>query len=246
MFHAFQSISIVGAKMLALPTSLTGYLHIQVWADPIIDQLGFDPRSTYVERFWLGALGPSTTWLLRRIASELDECPDGFDLPLLETARALGLGGEGKNSPFIRALTRCCKFEMARPLGDEVLSVRRKLPPLNRRQLNRLSPEAQAEHDQWVGGRPPEGAIEERRVRHLAMSLVQLGEDLEGTERQLLAWKFNPVLIRPAAVWACEQHHLRLAAKRLVTQEQAAREHEGQASSPSSSSMASSSALTVT
>lgn len=237
--------------MLALPTSLTGYLHIQVWADPIIDQLGFDPRSTYVERFWLGALGPSTTWLLRRIASGLDERPDGFDLPLLETARALGLGGEGKNSPFMRALTRCCQFEMARPLGNEVLSVRRKLPPLNRRQLSRLSPDAQAEHDRWVGNRPPEGAIEERRVRHLAMSLVQLGENLEGTERQLLAWRFNPVLIRPAAAWACEQHHLRVATKRLVTQEQAvqeqaARKQEDQSSSPTSSSMASSSWLTAT
>lgn len=197
--------------MLTLPTSLTGRLHIRPWEDPIIDRLGFDPRSIYVERFWLSTLGPSTTWLLRRIASGLDDQPEGFDLPLLDTARALGLGGEGRNSPFMRALARCCQFEMARPLGDDVLSVRRRLPPLNRRQLHRLPPQAQQEHDRWVGARPVEGDIEQRRVRHLAVSLAQLGEDLEGIERQLLAWKFSPALIRPAALWAFEQHREREA-----------------------------------
>lgn len=191
--------------MLSLPASLTGHLSIRPWEDPIIDQLGFDPRSKYVERFWLGTLGPSTTWLLRHLASGLDNHPDGFDLPLLETARALGLGGEGKNSPFMRALSRCCQFEMARPLGDNVLSVRRKLPPLNRRQLHRLSPLAQSEHDNWVSSRNSEDEAAERRIRHVAMSLAQLGEDLEGVERQLLAWRFQPALIRPAAHWAVEQ-----------------------------------------
>ena len=39
-------------------------LHISVWADPLIDRLGHDPRSTYVEQFWLGILGPRTVWLL--------------------------------------------------------------------------------------------------------------------------------------------------------------------------------------
>ena len=41
------------------------------WPDDVIDALGFDPRSPYVERFWLGVIGPSTTWLLRRIAAGL-------------------------------------------------------------------------------------------------------------------------------------------------------------------------------
>ena len=45
-------------------------LPIVPWVDPVIDSLGFDPRSTYVETFWLGILGPSTTLLLRRIAGE--------------------------------------------------------------------------------------------------------------------------------------------------------------------------------
>src|SRR5688572_3024262 len=43
---------------------------------------GHDPRSPYVERFWLGVLGPSTTWLLRCLAYGFDGQPDGFDLDL--------------------------------------------------------------------------------------------------------------------------------------------------------------------
>ena len=33
-------------------------LHVLPWVDPVIDQVGYDPRSRYVERFWLGILGP--------------------------------------------------------------------------------------------------------------------------------------------------------------------------------------------
>jgi len=40
----------------------------------------------------LGILGPSTTWLLRRLAAGLEASPDGFDLPLADTAQALGPG----------------------------------------------------------------------------------------------------------------------------------------------------------
>jgi len=31
------------------------------WADPVIDPIGHDPRSRYVELFWLGILGPTAT-----------------------------------------------------------------------------------------------------------------------------------------------------------------------------------------
>src|SRR5579872_5088621 len=90
-------------------------LPVRPWVDDVIDTLGFDPRSSYVERFWLGILGPSTTWLLRRTAAAFDRSPAGFELPLADTARELGLGERGgRNSPFIRALFRSCQFEMAR------------------------------------------------------------------------------------------------------------------------------------
>lgn len=34
-------------------------LHVVAWVDPVIDELGHDPRSHYVEHYWLGVLGPS-------------------------------------------------------------------------------------------------------------------------------------------------------------------------------------------
>ena len=44
---------------------------VEAWPDPVVDELGHDPRSTYVERFWLPVLGPSTVWFLRRVADGL-------------------------------------------------------------------------------------------------------------------------------------------------------------------------------
>ena len=41
-------------------TETNDCLHISVWVDPLVDRLGHDPRSTYVEQYWLGILGPST------------------------------------------------------------------------------------------------------------------------------------------------------------------------------------------
>src|SRR5581483_6430248 len=33
---------------------------ITPWPDPVIDTLGFDPRASYVETFWLPTLGPTS------------------------------------------------------------------------------------------------------------------------------------------------------------------------------------------
>ena len=105
-------------------------LTVEAWPDPVIDQLGHDPRSAYVERFWLGVLGPSTVWLLRRLADQFDQQPDGFELDLPETARALGVGMRGgRHSPFMRSVERVCRFGAGRWQSPTELAVRRKLPP---------------------------------------------------------------------------------------------------------------------
>src|ERR1700730_535553 len=98
-------------------------VELRPWPDELIDTLGHDPRSRYVEDFWLGTLGPSTTWLVRRIAATFDLHPDGFALPLAETARSLGLGDKGgRHSPFVRALVRLCQFDLARVLSGGATS----------------------------------------------------------------------------------------------------------------------------
>ena len=198
---------------LELPTDA---IHVRPWPDPVIDAVGLDPRSAYVERFWLGILGPSTTWLLRRLAAGLEAEPAGFSLSLPDTASALGLGGRGRHSPFVRALARSCQFELAMVPAPGELAVRRRLPPLSRRQVARLPAPLQAEHQRWQeaeAGVPAAEALS-RRARRLALSLVELGEDLEATERQLLRWRFHPALAREATRWAWEHHATALAASR--------------------------------
>ncbi len=185
------------------------HLHVTPWPDPVIDALGHDPRSLYVETFWLGVLGPSSTWLLRRLAAGLEAAPEGFDLPLAETARCLGLGFKnGRHSTFVRAVGRCCQFSLAQICGGNGLAVRRKVPPLNRHQVGRLPATLQDAHRRWQEAelRTPDSAQRLSRARRLALSLLELGEDTEAAERQLHRWKFHPAVANGAVRWAADRH----------------------------------------
>lgn len=201
--------------MTAAPVPLaTDHVSIRPWVDVVIDELGHDPRSHYAERYWLSVLGPTTTWLLRVIAAGLEEHPDGFDLDLADTARAIGLGDRcGRQSPLTRGFTRLVLFDLAQPLGAPVLAVRRKVPPLTRRQVQRLPEALQAAHEELLAEhlRTPTVDHMRRRARQLALSLLELGEDRESAEYQLLRWNFHPALAREASDWAGERHRAKRA-----------------------------------
>jgi hypothetical protein len=205
-------------------------LRIECWQDPVIERLGHDPRSTYVERFWLSVLGPSTTWLLRRLAAEFDDEPGGYDLNLGEAAEALGLSSRtGKSSPFVRALKRSNDFGLSRFSAPATLYVRRRLPPLTHRQVARLPESIRREHDAWHQQPVPAPDLEtlRHRARRLAVSMVELGEDLEGTERQLHRWRFHPALANDAARFAWDHVESRRRADALgSTEPQAAAQNE--------------------
>ncbi len=125
-------------------------LIVRPWEDPLIEKLGHDPRSPYVERYWTSILGPSATLLLRRLATGLEISPDGFELDTVAWAQELGLGIRGgKNGPFWRSLDRTARFGAAQRNGA-TLVVRRKLPPLNLRQIDRLPPHLQQAHQAWA------------------------------------------------------------------------------------------------
>jgi hypothetical protein len=125
-------------------------LRVEPWLDPVIDQRGYDPRSEYAEWFWLAVLGPSTVWLLRRVAATFDHRPEGFDLEVPECAAALGLtGGAGQNATFLRTLRRACQFHLVRRMDAETVQFRRYLPPLNRGQVARLPSSLRVAHDEW-------------------------------------------------------------------------------------------------
>jgi hypothetical protein len=183
-------------------------LTVVPWPDPVIDQVGHDPRAVYVERFWLGIIGPSATWLLRHLVDRLDASPEGFELDLDECASALGLGRRpGANGVFPRTLARCCQFGATRLIGPTTLQARRKLPPLTRRQVARLPEALRADHARWTEVSPAASADGLRdRARQLALSLVEMGEDGPATERQLQRWRFHPALASEATAWALDRH----------------------------------------
>jgi len=206
--------------MTLLPALQVDSLHVVPWPDDVIDALGHDPRSNYVEMFWLGTLGPSTTWLLRRLVAGLDTAPEGYDISLSETATCLGLGSKGgRHSPFVRALTRCVQFDMAQQQGERTLAVRRKVPPLNRRQVQRLPVVLQEAHDRLQEDhlRIPLAEQQRQRARHLALSLLELGEEPELAERQLLRWRYHPAMAKEAMAWAIARSEAAAAAAREAT-----------------------------
>lgn len=111
---------------------------------------GHDPRSTYVERFWIGTLGPSATWIVRRLADRFDTSPDGFEVDLDDLASSIGMSyAKRDDSPFGRALHRCVMFGLARPSRDGI-EVRRRIPDLPERQLGRLPERLRQAHDEWT------------------------------------------------------------------------------------------------
>ncbi len=191
------------------------HLTIRPWSDPVIDTLGHDARSAYVERFWLGILGPSTTWFLRLVAGHLDREPDGFELDLTDAARSLGLGSPlGRHSPLQRSVRRSVQFGLARTVGREGLDVRRRIPPLNRGQVSHLPDTLQRAHRDWQEALLRPTAVEDarRRARRLALSLLETGHELDSVERELHRWRYHPALASEAVAWARDRHRAALRA----------------------------------
>jgi len=119
------------------------------WRDPLIERLGHDALGDYVELFWLGVLGPTATWLLRRLAVIAVAHPEGHRVDLPALASALGLGWDSNRAnAFGRAMQRLMMFGMARQVDDAV-AVRTVVPPLSVRHLARLPEHLQRAHALW-------------------------------------------------------------------------------------------------
>ncbi len=155
------------------------------WVDPVVDDDGFDARSRYVELFWLSVLGPTATWLMRRLVAGLEQSPDGYDLDLDATARAMGLSfTRGRSSPFGKALERCVMFGLAHPV-DGGLAVRRRVPPVSHRHLRRMPDAVQAEHETWLAARSDTDQFS--RAHQLATTMLDVGDDPLVIEHHLIA-----------------------------------------------------------
>ena len=136
-------------------STATPHIHLTVipWRDPIVESRGFGVRSDYVEWFWLPVLGPSATWLVRRIDFGFDDYPNGYVLDAQVTARALGIAARDETGTiFGRAVSRLQMFGVAHTLGDS-LAVRRILPEVSQRHLQRMPPHLRDAHPAWLSSR---------------------------------------------------------------------------------------------
>lgn len=182
------------SELIPLPLRV----RVTPWDDPVVERRGHDPRSAYVEQFWLSVLGPTATWLLRRLVAGFDRHPEGYELDVGEAARALGLSvAKGMASPFAKALQRCVMFGVANRLSDSWV-VRRRVPPISHRHLLRLPPAMQTAHEQWTRTTIHLDSLE--RAHTLAAAMLAAGDDRSLLEPQLLAVGVPG----PAAAEACE------------------------------------------
>ena len=82
------------ADAIVFPVEMT----VRAWE---VDRGGplFPVQHQYVEMLWLPVIGPSATWLLRRMGGWVLACPDGLTVVLPELSESLGLGwSSGANS----------------------------------------------------------------------------------------------------------------------------------------------------
>jgi hypothetical protein len=180
-------------------------LRVVAWLEPKVDEFGIDARSHYVEIFWLPVLGPTATWLVRRIADRLETDREGFDLQLHDTARSLGLKtSDQAHAPLRLAIDRCVRYGLALRVDDCGLSVRRFVPLVPRRLLIRLPTSIQEMHRSWGTDEPEpdEGVRLRRRARLIALDLRDLGVDDACIERHLLRRGVHPATAFDAARWA--------------------------------------------
>ena len=131
-----------------------GVITLSRWPDPVVESIGHAVRSEYVERFWLGVLGPTATWLLRRCSDEVVTADSHVRVDLAVLAASLGLVHHaGRHNPFSRGFGRCIMFGLMRPTGGphgSGLAVRTAVPPLTARHLARLPHELQVAHSDYL------------------------------------------------------------------------------------------------
>lgn len=184
-------------------------LTITPWPDPVLDTVGYDPRSRYAETFWLPTLGPTALLLLRHLAGRFERRTGALELPVAETSHALGLGQrDGSSSPIVRTLTRLEQFDLACSDGRATVAVRRNLPPVQRRHVRRLPAVLQVAHADWSDAHldEPPVAVARRRARRLALTLLEQGDSLDGAEHALYSCGFHPAVCHDATRWAWDRH----------------------------------------
>lgn len=178
-------------------------LWVEPWDDPSLQTYGHHPRSPYVELFWLGVLGPSSTWLLRRLSLLIEKFPTGFELDASECAREIGLSGRSAlKTAFGKALDRCCRFGLMQMGENSTLFVRSRLPSVSPRMIERMPAALRQAHQKCIksiGANWAKSEIE--RAKKIASVLYECGDSPDAVESHLHALQIHPALAFEASRW---------------------------------------------
>ncbi|MGB0112702.1 MAG: hypothetical protein WBP59_05740 [Ilumatobacteraceae bacterium] len=179
------------------PSAQSTRVVIRPWIDPVVDDDGHDPRSRYVETFWLSVLGPTATWTIRRLVAGLEQSPEGYHVDLGAFARSMGLSySTARTSPFSKALQRCVMFGVAHPI-EGGLAVRRRIPAVSVRHLRRMPEDVQALHRQWAQTTVTLDDL--TRAHELATTMLEYGDDAALIEHRLVALGVRDAVAAEAA-----------------------------------------------
>lgn len=101
------------------------------WRDPMIDSAGWHATSAYVEGVWLPVLGPTATWLLRRLVAVSTGTATFHEIDLAKLGQAVGLSFSSRRADrVLEAIGRLERFGVAVIDGTGVLRVRHYLPSI--------------------------------------------------------------------------------------------------------------------
>ena len=158
-----------------MPAALT----ILPWPDPVLDTLGYDPRSRYAETFWLPTLGPTALLLLRHLA-------DRFERQRRRRSTLHGLGHVARARPRREATAparrSCAPSPASSSSSSRAATARHRRgapqPPAGaKRHVRRLPARLQADHAEWADARldEPPVATARRAPGALALDAARAG-----------------------------------------------------------------------
>lgn len=120
-------------------------LQVTTFTDTDTERWGHPVRSAYTEMFWLPIIGPTTSWLLRRL--QVGDVVVPVPLGLLSLSMGVGVAG-GINAPVIRSLSRLVEYGLA-VVDEDRFSVTTHVPRLSAKQLVRLPGPFRQQHEMY-------------------------------------------------------------------------------------------------
>ncbi len=121
-------------------------LAFQPWTDPHFDRWGSEPRSSYVERFWLPVLGPSSIVLARNIATAFDSNNGSYRINSAVQAASVGLAP----GQLRRVIERLIGFGLAKYCDPNTVALRTAWPLIGSSAIRQLPKPLYQLHSDWI------------------------------------------------------------------------------------------------